>query len=94
VARGMNWERANARDRARDRARAAKPMPVVVAWWLTPSPGGRCPACGNPVARGQAVAYNHAEVRSLCQVCWERAGIVPQPSKRWKRRHRSTEDGA
>jgi hypothetical protein len=69
------------------RQEVAKGVPVdrsVVAWWWTiAGANGRCARCGNKTPRDTVVAYNHAEQRSVCEVCADRLGLSPQPSKRF-----------
>lgn len=59
------------------------PKPAVAWWWIPAKKGNRCSDCGHEVAVGSAVAFNHAEKRVLCEVCVDRAGISPTPSKRY-----------
>jgi hypothetical protein len=76
----MDWRRASMLDKAKI---PPEPKPVI-AWWLTFSPfATSCSECGEPVSKGQAVAWNHAEQRSVCQVCIDRLSINVQPSKKY-----------
>jgi hypothetical protein len=72
-----DWDAARKRDLVRDRGAD----PIAPSWWLVPRTRGRCGGCGHVFA-GTA-AYCHDERRSLCEVCWEREGIVPVPSRRY-----------
>jgi hypothetical protein len=55
-------------------------------WWLVPG-DARCDSCGHEVA---SFAYCHALQQRRCQVCCEREGIHPTPSKRWLAMHPPT----
>lgn len=56
---------------------------TVVAWWWTIGTGGLCSDCGEPMPRGTTVAYNHSQSRAVCEVCADRAGLAPQPSRKF-----------
>ena len=79
----MEWERASARDRVRERTPA--PVPSDLTYWLTVfSTGAHCADCGN--GPYDVLAYRHTDQHALCQLCWERLGIEPKESRRYKAR--------
>lgn len=86
--------------RDRERAnRAPRPVtvrvdPDVAQWWLTPARHGSvCDECYEPVPAGSALAYRFADHRAVCQLCADRLGLAPKPSKAWRRAQQSAVRG-
>jgi hypothetical protein len=59
------------------------PVREVEKWWRIPG-DGRCHECRKYVRENAPMAYCHELRRALCEICWERAGVVPMPSQRWQ----------
>jgi hypothetical protein len=74
----MDWDKAK-----RDGRQVPRAEPASIAWWQTIAKyWTRCSGCGEGIPAKTPYAYNHAEKRSLCSICTDNAGIMPQPSKR------------
>ena len=74
----LEWEKATRRESTR-----REPDPIV-SWWWTPSRGGRCGDCGEPMPKGSRIAYNHIERLALCEICVDARGLMPSVSKAWR----------
>lgn len=64
-------------------AKRKRQEPGVAAdgWWWTPARfTARCGSCGEPMAKGSTVAYNHHLREARCELCADAQGLSPQLS--------------
>lgn len=57
-------------------------------WWLIPArPKSCCSDCCSQIPAETEAAFCHELAEVLCQVCTDRRGITPQPSRRLLKQH-------
>lgn len=79
----LDWAKAKEREALQE-----NPPDPIYAWWWTPSRGGRCGDCGEPMPKGSRMAYNHVQRLAVCEICIDDRGEMPKASKAWRRRSR------
>ncbi len=84
----LNYEKLHRQERAEKvqmhKRAARKPRPII-SWWWTPSRGGRCHECREPMPKGSRIAYSHTQQKAVCEICADSLGLTPSPSKAWMR---------
>lgn len=73
-------------DNARRSAQARRePHAGELTWWLTvAAKAAQCHECGEPIPVSTAYAFRSADKMSVCTICIDRLGLLPQESRRYK----------
>jgi hypothetical protein len=64
--------------------RPRQPDETAWLWWWTIGRGGGCHGCGNPVAKGEVVAFRAIDQALRCQVCVDQRSLTPRESRRYR----------